>query len=126
MIFPFFSIIIPTFNSAKTLNSAIESVLNQSFDKYEILIIDRVSCDETLKIAQSFNDERIRILSDMDKGIYDAMNKGIKLAKGEWVYFLGSDDRFYDETILDKVSLYKSFSKIIYGNVLISGDAGWR
>jgi glycosyltransferase involved in cell wall biosynthesis len=76
-------------------------------------------------VNDNIGSERIRIFSDMDKGIYDAMNKGIKLAKGEWVYFLGSDDRFYDETILDKVSLYKSFSKIIYGNVLISGDAGW-
>jgi glycosyltransferase involved in cell wall biosynthesis len=120
-----FSIIIPTFNSAKTLKYAIESILNQKFNKFEILILDGASLDDTLKIAQSFNDDRIRVFSEKDKGIYDAMNKGIKLAKGEWIYFLGSDDLFYDDTILDNISKYRSHSKIIYGNVLISGDAGW-
>lgn len=117
---PFFSIIIPTYNSASTINEAIESILVQGFIDYEILIIDGKSIDSTLTIVNKFNDERISVISEDDKGVYDAMNKGINLAKGKWLYFLGSDDELFDSNTLGKVYCFikkNASSKIIYGNV---------
>ena len=124
---PFFSIIIPTYNSEKTLKKCLESVLFQSFNDFEILIMDGVSIDDTLEIAENFNDNRIKIFSEKDEGIYDAMNKGIDKSKGEWLYFLGSDDELYQETVLEKIysTTIVTRRKIIYGNAKIVGDAGW-
>lgn len=121
------SIVIPTYNSSKTLKKCLESVLNQTFKDFEILIIDGNSADNTLKIAKSFDDKRIKTFSEPDKGIYDAMNKGINLAKGNWLYFLGSDDELYSNDILHKIAQIakKTFKRVIYGNVEIKGDAGW-
>src|SRR5246127_4505724 len=100
---PSFSVIIPTYNSAKTISQSIQSVLRQSFTGYEVLIIDGASTDDTLAITSAFNSERIKTISEKDRGVYDAMNKGIKLAKGQWLYFLGSDDALYDDSVLEKI-----------------------
>lgn len=123
----FFSIVIPTFNSGQTLENCLKSILNQTYTDFEVLMMDGVSTDDTLQIASSFNDDRIRIYSEPDKGIYDAMNKGIDLAKGKWLYFLGSDDEFYDKNVLSEINkkTANSINKVIYGNVLIVGDSGW-
>jgi len=113
------SIIMPTYNSANHIRGALDSILNQTFADFEILIIDGLSSDETVTIAKSFNDKRIRIFSERDKGIYDAMNKGIKNVHGDWVYFLGSDDRLYSNTVLQELAPYFIEEKIdvIYGDV---------
>lgn len=118
----FFSIIIPTYNSALTVQKCIESILNQTYKNFEILIIDGVSTDNTIEIIRLYNDSRINILSEPDKGIYDAMNKGIKVAKGEWTYFIGSDDSFYDENVLEYIfaEINKQKVDVIYGNVLMA------
>lgn len=112
------SIIIPTFNSATVLSRALDSIVNQTFSDWEILIMDGGSTDNTLKVAQSYNNSRIRIYSEPDKGIYDAMNKGIDLTKGDWIYFLGSDDWLIDTRILGDV-FSQSIDKydVVYGNV---------
>lgn len=121
-----FSIIIPTYNSAATIFNCLKSILNQSFNNFEILVMDGLSKDSTLSIVNSFNDDRIKIYREQDLGVYDAMNKGISYAKGEWLYFLGSDDELYEKFILKKInSLSESNIKIIYGNVIIDQDAGW-
>jgi len=122
----FFSIIIPTYNSGRTLSIAIESILRQDFTNYEVLIIDACSTDNTLQIANDFNDSRIKILSEPDKGIYDAMNKGIKLAKGQWLYFLGSDDVLFDNEVLQKVEAFILLNKVdvVYGDVHSSRFGG--
>ncbi|AOW19504.1 glycosyltransferase family 2 protein [Urechidicola croceus] len=123
------SIIIPTYNSEKVLNKALKSIINQSFKDVEVLIIDGLSKDKTLKIAKEFQKEipSIIIKSEKDNGIYDAMNKGIKLANGEWLFFMGSDDTLFDNYTLEKVfeSISKTKEKVIYGNVKIVGDTGW-
>jgi len=113
------SIIIPTFNSAKTLSIALESILKQSFSDYEILIIDGLSTDNTIAIAENYQDTRIKLFSEKDKGIYDAMNKGIEYSKGEWLYFLGSDDKLYHSDILKDVfnEVEKNKCDVIYGDV---------
>ena len=118
---PKISIIIPTYNASKTLSVALESILEQSFNDYEILIIDGLSTDHTVELAKGYQDERIKIISEKDSGIYDAMNKGIRLAKGEWLYFLGSDDRLFDKDVLKKVSQWFGQDyDVLYGNVVFS------
>jgi glycosyltransferase involved in cell wall biosynthesis len=95
----------------------------------EVLLIDGLSSDNTIDIAREFASKYnyIKFISEKDDGIYDAMNKGIKMAKGEWFYFLGSDDKLFNENILSDIFLKINTKqiKIIYGNVLINGDAGW-
>ena len=105
MIQPFFSIITASYNSEKTITATILSVLNLHFTDYEYIIIDGNSSDETVKIIQSFDakfkEKRIRYsyISEKDKGIYDAWNKGIALTTGKWISFLGSDDEYLNDAL---------------------------
>lgn len=121
----FFTVIIPTFNSERTLAKAISSVLSQTFDNFEILVVDGASTDNTNSIVSRFGEERITYISEPDKGIYDAMNKGVVIAKGEWLYFLGSDDYLWDAHVLKDVFQYtqRVETDFIYGNVF-SPDLG--
>jgi len=98
-----FSIITISFNSENTISDTFQSVKNQSFNNYEYLLIDGESKDETLTIANK-QDHISNIVSEPDKGIYDALNKGIKNSTGEIIGFLNSDDMFYDENSLKHIS----------------------
>lgn len=100
---PQLSIIIPTYNSASVISRALDSIICQTFTDWEMLIMDGGSTDNTIEIASSFNNNRIRIFSESDNGIYDAMNKGIKKSSGKWLYFLGSDDYLFSKDVLSKV-----------------------
>tara|TARA_R110000787_G_scaffold6697_9_gene23284 strand:- start:2755 stop:3507 length:753 start_codon:yes stop_codon:yes gene_type:complete len=101
-----FSIVTVTFNSEETLKRTIDSLLNQSISNFEYIIIDGKSSDSTVEIIKSYEQEfdkqniAFTWASEKDTGIYDAFNKGIKLAKGNWISFLGSDD-FYIENALE-------------------------
>lgn len=95
------SIILPSFNAASTIELSILSILQQKYDDIEVLVIDGKSVDGTLAILDSissrvstgaFGDKSFRCISEMDNGIYDAMNKGIELSRGDWLFFLGADD----------------------------------
>lgn len=115
---PTLSIIIPTYNSASVLPKALDSIVCQTFNDWEVLIMDGSSTDDTIKVAQSFNDSRIRIYSEPDNGIYDAMNKGIKNAQGKWLYFLGSDDWLLDKDVLSILfSMSINQYDVVYGDV---------
>jgi glycosyltransferase involved in cell wall biosynthesis len=120
---PVFSIIIPTFNAAQKIGSALQSVLSQSFDKFEVLVIDGKSVDGTLEIARKFSDPRVQVISEPDSGIYDAMNKGISMAKGEWIYFLGSDDSLMPDVLENVYSrLLEQEYDVVYGQVEHEGS----
>ncbi|MFD2288825.1 glycosyltransferase [Pedobacter petrophilus] len=123
----FISIIIPTYNSALTISKCINSILTQSFANFEIIIQDGISKDKTLDIIANFKDKRIITYSEADHGIYDAMNKGIDKANGKWFYFLGSDDQLYNNDVFRKIYEITKITKekVIYGNALIMGNAGW-
>lgn len=111
------SIITVVYNAVTTIEKTIQSVLNQSYSSYEYIIIDGGSQDGTLEILKKYAD-KIKWISESDKGIYDAMNKGIKIATGNFIYFLGSDDLFYSANSLKKVSEYLVSSyEIYYGDV---------
>ena len=116
------SIITATFNSAKTLKDTIQSVLRQTNKDFEYLIIDGGSTDETIDIVKSYESEfsgRLKWVSEKDQGIYDAMNKGIKMASGDVVGILNSDDYFTSDDILQKVdNAFKSHEiDAIYGDI---------
>lgn len=123
------SIVIATFNAAEVLPKALASILNQSFQDWECIIVDGASKDGTLDIIKEYvkKDIRIRYISEPDKGIYDAFNKGWKMAKGEWIYYLGADDilleNAFDE-IFKKVT-FPSGIDIIYGNVIYKTKGGF-
>lgn len=118
------SIIIPTYNSASVLPKALDSIVNQTFTDWEVLVMDGVSTDNTIKVAQSYNDSRIHIFSEPDKGIYDAMNKGIEKAQGEWLYFLGSDDWLLNGNVFDSLFSYPIDNyDVVYGDVESEGLA---
>ncbi|WP_191859189.1 glycosyltransferase family 2 protein [Hanstruepera ponticola] len=125
---PVFSIIIPTYNSEATLARALESILEQSFENYEILIMDGLSTDSTCAIVEAFKvkNPSVSLVSEPDSGIYDAMNKGIVLAKGEWLYFLGSDDYLFDNQVLESVHSFivNTSYEVVYGQVQSDGFNG--
>ncbi len=99
------SIITVCFNSEKTIERAIKSVLNQTYQNIEYIIVDGKSTDNTLDIIKQYEplfDGRMKIISEPDNGIYDAMNKGISYAKGLWIGILNSDD-FYEKDAVEKI-----------------------
>lgn len=118
---PLVSIIIATYNSSNTIEQAIRSLISQDFTSRELIIIDGGSTDGTLDIIKKHEQVIDYWLSEPDQGIYDAFNKGIDLARGDWLYFLGSDDRFFDKKILHRIFSQPVKGKMIYGNILLEG-----
>jgi len=114
---PLISIITVVFNGEKYLEETIQSVINQTYDNVEYIIIDGGSTDGTLDIIKKYEDQIDYWVSEKDNGIYDAMNKGIDLAAGKWINFMNAGDRFYNKKVLDKI-VTKLFSDIVcaYGN----------
>jgi len=89
---PVVSVIIATYNAGKFLEECLASIAAQAFTSIEIIVIDGGSTDDTVKIAKAFDKLPLTLVSEPDKGIYDALNKGAKIAKGKWLHFLGADD----------------------------------
>nr|WP_299625035.1 glycosyltransferase family 2 protein [uncultured Tenacibaculum sp.] len=109
--------IIPTFNNLKKLKQCLLSIQAQSYTNFEVWIIDGASTDGTIEFLKTLP-SRFHFISEKDKGIYDAMNKGINLANGEWLYFMGADDRFYNNYVLDTLSAYfEKKVKLIFGKI---------
>ncbi len=97
------SIITATKNSEASLETCIKSVINQNYGDIEYIIVDNCSTDNTLDIAKSYVDDIARIISEPDNGIFDAMNKGIKLASGDIIGFLHSDDFYAQNNVVETV-----------------------
>jgi glycosyltransferase involved in cell wall biosynthesis len=113
---PLISIITTTLNSESTIEDTIKSVLNQAYKNIEYLIIDGNSTDRTLSIIKNYERFIDYWVSEPDKGIYDAMNKGISKSHGDWIYFLGSDDILLN--IENLIPYLKDNNTIYYGNVI--------
>lgn len=106
---PLVSIITVVFNGFKTLEQTILSVLNQTYSNIEYIIIDGGSTDGSLDIIKMYEDKFVYWISEPDKGIYDAMNKGIKIARGELIGMINSDDWFEPDAISLVVNAYLKF-----------------
>ncbi|MFC1740330.1 glycosyltransferase family 2 protein [Pseudomonadota bacterium] len=111
-----FTIITPSFNAGAAIKDVVESVLEQQFSDYEHLVVDGSSSDDTLSILEAY--PSVRLVSEPDKGIYDAMNKGIRLARGKWLHFLGADDIYIDSRVLaDVAAQLDDHLDVVYGDV---------
>ena len=114
------TIITVCYNSAETIDSAIKSVIEQSYTDIEYIIIDGSSDDDTLKIINNYSHRISYIVSERDKGIYDAMNKGISLASGDVIAILNSDDFYLNNAVIAdviKFFLNNDDLQIVIGNV---------
>lgn len=100
---PKISIITVCYNAAQTIESTLNSALNQTYPNKEIVVVDGLSNDGTVEIVKKFASRISKWVSEKDKGIYDAMNKGAKIASGDWIYFLNAGDVFYNNEVLSQI-----------------------
>lgn len=122
---PLISIITVTYNADKVIFKTLQSLKEQTFRDFEHIVIDGSSRDNTLQIIKSFGLPQTKVVSEPDNGLYDAMNKGLRLAKGKYVLFLNAGDIFHDKNTLTKYSekANKGFD-IIYGDTVIVDSEG--
>lgn len=112
---PLISVITVTFNAEKVIGKTLKSLKNQSFRDFEHIVVDGASTDQTLELVRKSG--KSVVLSEPDNGLYDAMNKGLKLAKGRYVIFLNAGDSFHSENTLEKYGKEASTGvDIIYGD----------
>jgi len=125
---PFISVVIPTYNHAKFLNRALQSVLEQNYDNWEAIVIDNHSCDNTDEVVSSLEDDRIRLLKIHNEGVIAASrNLGIKEAKGDWLAFLDSDDLWYStkfETVMTYLTPPGQFDVVSTDELLVNQNNG--
>ena len=100
---PKFSIITVTYNAEAVLEDTIQSVISQTYHHVEYILVDGASKDGTLSIIDRYRDRITRIVSEPDKGLYDAMNKGIRLATGDYLCFLNAGDSFHEDDTLQQM-----------------------
>lgn len=115
-----FSIIISTYNAEEFLETCLLSIIKQKYDEKEIIIQDGGSTDRTIEIIKRFEKYVKYWESAPDEGIYDAWNKALNHCSGDWMYFIGADDKFYDYEVLNSVAagVNSTSSKIIYGKLI--------
>lgn len=120
---PLISIIIAVFNGAKTLPQCIDSVITQTYENKELIIVDGGSKDGTVDLLKSNQEQIAYWISEPDSGVYNAWNKGLSQAKGEWICFLGADDFFWNDQALARMAseLVKIPSDIlvVYGQIML-------
>ncbi|WP_199506594.1 MULTISPECIES: glycosyltransferase family 2 protein [Halobacteriovorax] len=107
------SVIIPTYNRADFLKRSITSVLNQSFNDLELIIVDDGSTDHTHDVVGSFSDKRIKYLKKENAGVSSARNLGVKNSKGDYIAFLDSDDEWHRDKLASQVSYLKNTGKVL-------------
>lgn len=113
------SIIIVTYNASKDLQACLDSIKTQSYPHIEVIVVDGGSDDGTVDILKK-NTSFINWVSEKDNGIYDAMNKGLKMVTGDWIYFLGADDTLLPD-FSEMVQMLKKPNTIYYGSVMAQG-----
>ena len=119
-----FSIVVPTLNAAAVLNACLDSIARQTRSDFEVLLVDGCSTDGTLDIANSFTaslGSRLIIHSGRDQNVYDALNRGVGMSTGAWLYFLGADDALYESDTLDQVAAFIAEHEpvdLVYGDIM--------
>ncbi|MGA9648891.1 glycosyltransferase family 2 protein [Pedobacter sp.] len=122
---PKLTIITIVYNNVRDIERTINSVINQTYKKIEYIIIDGKSTDGTLDIVEKYSNQISKIVSEPDKGIYDAMNKGLALATGDYVLFMNSGDEIYDEHTVQEVFDSSPGADIYYGETEMY-DGNWE
>lgn len=124
---PKFSIITVTYNAASVIMPTLESVIAQGYTDYEYILVDGGSKDDTVAIAKASGIQFAHVISERDKGIYDAMNKGISLAAGDYLCFLNAGDAFYApdtlQTIADAIADENELPDVLYGETAEVDDS---
>ena len=119
---PKLTIITIVYNNVRDIERTINSVINQTYKKIEYIIIDGKSTDGTLDIVEKYSNQISKIVSEPDKGIYDAMNKGLALATGDYVLFMNSGDEIYNEHTVQEVFDSSPGADIYYGETEMYND----
>ena len=117
---PRISVITVSYNAVITIEQTISSVINQTYDNIEYIIIDGGSTDGTIDIIKKFEDTVTYWISEPDRGIYDAMNKGIRISKGDYIFFLNAGDMFFSSTTVSNVVNWikgNSEKEVILGSI---------
>ncbi|MDD1529837.1 glycosyltransferase [Bradyrhizobium sp. WBOS7] len=122
---PFLSIVTATFNSAATVRTTLESVRRQSFRSFEHIVVDGGSTDGTIDILREYGGS-VRWISEPDRGIYDAMNKGIAMSRGRWIHLLNSDDHYAADDVLARIVPRLRGDAINYCDIIRSNPDGSR
>lgn len=99
-----FTIAVATYNSSLVIEELLNSIFHQTYSNYEVVIVDGLSTDNTLEIAKKWLRSSDKIISEKDSGVYDAMNKALDLATGDFLIFMGSDDHFMSNRVLAEVA----------------------
>jgi glycosyltransferase involved in cell wall biosynthesis len=121
---PKLTVITIVYNNVHDIERTVLSVLNQSYANIEYLLIDGASNDGTLEILKQYEDRIGRLVSEKDKGIYDAMNKGLSLATGDYVLFMNSGDEIYSSDTVEKIFATQPDADIYYGETEMF-DENW-
>ncbi len=122
---PLITLITVTYNAGKFLERTIRSMIGQTYRDFEYIIIDGGSKDGTLDIIRQYESHISRWVSEPDKGLYDAMNKGLRMAQGEFVWFMNAGDEIFDEHVLAKLADRQSDNgDVYYGDALFVNEAG--
>jgi len=121
---PLVSIVTVVFNSVLFIEKTIQSIVEQNYKNIEYIVIDGGSTDGTIDILKKYNDKIAYWISEKDKGLYDAMNKGLRTAKGDYVWFINSGDQIYDKEVLAKIMDSKIRCKVYYGETMMIDTNG--
>ena len=116
---PMLTVVTATFNAAKTISDAMQSIRSQTYPNIEWIVIDGGSTDGTVEILKNNEDSIEYWSSESDSGIYDALNKGIEHARGDWILFLGADDRLARDDVIESIFAQRQIGDevLIYGDV---------
>ncbi len=122
---PLITVVTVVLNAKDHIENTIQSVVNQTYPYIEYIVLDGGSTDGTLDIIRQYQDKITLWKSEPDKGIFDAMNKGIELANGEWVNFMNAGDFFYSNDVLERIFADKQIdADVIYGGTLVNFNIG--
>ena len=125
---PLISTIVAVFNGKATLQQCIDSVAQQTYPNKELIVIDGGSKDGTVELLKENRNKFSYWISEPDRGIYNAWNKGLVRAQGEWICFMGADDYFWDSTVLERMAVQlerlPTSIRVAYGQILLIGEDG--
>ena len=121
---PVLTVVTVVYNNVADIERTMLSVLNQTYAAIEYIVVDGASTDGTLQVIERYKDKLAKLISEKDKGIYDAMNKGIAAATGDYIIFINSGDLFYADDTVALVFASEDYADIYYGETEMMDSAG--